>query len=461
VKVPFLIIGSGLSGLAAAIRYARFFPDVLLVEQHTRVGGLNSFFFRNGALIETGLHAITNYADPTNKKAPLNQLLRQLKLHRSDIPTHEQIQSEIRFTNTESLLFSNNFELFRNQVLVKFPHAATAFDTLVAAIDAYDPFPVRPFISARLFLSEYLEDPLLIDMIVCPLMYYGSCIENDMDLGQFVIMFRAIFQEGMFRPQGTIKDLLDLLVNHYKEFGGTIRLASRVARILHKEKEISAVELESGEIIHCDRILSTIGYPETLKLLGQEPPAASAVRLGFIESIFHLPVSIRNTLPLDRTIIFYNQGAQFHYRRPRELVDFSSGVICFPSNFQGLSPAGYFEVRSTHLADYSGWKSLQRDSAGYLAKKRESSRRSIETIEKITGNFSENIVYENTFTPLTVEHFTSKTEGAIYGHPQKFKDGRIGFANLFLAGTDQGYLGIVGSMLSGVSMVNQHILPSR
>ena len=76
------------------------------------------------------------------------------------------------------------------------------------------------------------------------------------------------------------------------------------------------------------------------------------------------------------------------------------------------------------------------------------------------GNFKGNIVYENTFTPLTIERYTGKIQGAIYGSPEKIKDGNLGFANLFLAGTDQGFLGIVGSMLSGVSIVNQHILPN-
>ena len=31
---------------------------------------------------------------------------------------------------------------------------------------------------------------------------------------------------------------------------------------------------------------------------------------------------------------------------------------------------------------------------------------------------------------------------------------------LFLCGTDQGYLGIVGAMLSGISMANKHALVS-
>jgi phytoene dehydrogenase-like protein len=80
-------------------------------------------------------------------------------------------------------------------------------------------------------------------------------------------------------------------------------------------------------------------------------------------------------------------------------------------------------------------------------------------LENIIGSFSANIVYKDTFTPVTIERYTSKIGGAIYGSPIKIKDGNIGFSNLFLAGTDQGFLGIVGSMLSGVSIVNQHILP--
>jgi all-trans-retinol 13,14-reductase len=46
----------------------------------------------------------------------------------------------------------------------------------------------------------------------------------------------------------------------------------------------------------------------------------------------------------------------------------------------------------------------------------------------------------------------------VYGSPIKQKDGRTPYANLFIAGTDQGYLGIVGAMLSGVTIVNQHLL---
>ncbi|MCK5069328.1 MAG: NAD(P)/FAD-dependent oxidoreductase, partial [Desulfocapsa sp.] len=114
---------------------------------------------------------------------------------------------------------------------------------------------------------------------------------------------------------------------------------------------------------------------------------------------------------------------------------------------------------TTHLANYEQWKQLGYEQSAYKSAKEDTALSSLSAAEKILGNFSQNIVYRDTFTPLTIKRFTAKKKGAIYGNPVKIKDGDIGYDNLYLAGTDQGFLGIVGSMLSGVSIINQHILP--
>jgi len=62
------------------------------------------------------------------------------------------------------------------------------------------------------------------------------------------------------------------------------------------------------------------------------------------------------------------------------------------------------------------------------------------------------------FTPRTITKFTGHLGGAIYGAPVKNRQGRTTLANVYLCGTDQGFLGIVGAMLSGISMANYHIL---
>ncbi len=447
--------------MAAAIRVARFNPHVLLLEKHSRLGGLNSYFYRNKRLYETGLHAITNFAGQKDKKAPLNRLLRQLKLQRKDFTFCEQYQSEVIFRGCTSLKFSNDPLLFQSEISSKFPQAGDKLPILLDFINDFDPFTPAPFRSAKKFLQEILKDPLLTDMILCPLMFYGSSHEDDMDLSQFAIMFRAIYLEGMFRPQGTIKDFLDLLIAHFLELGGQIKTSCEVKKIIHHKGTAVGVQLIDGEEIECDYLLSTIGRDETMILLGQSPDARmrGLERLGFVENIYQIPDQASAHLTKDKTIIFFNETDHFSYRNPDDFVDFSSGVICFPGNFHGLKTQDLMEIRSTHLASYSKWKELSKDPARYNNQKRHTLYGSCQHLENIVGSFASNIVYENSFTPVTIERYTSKIGGAIYGNPTKTKDGNIGFKNLFLAGTDQGFLGIIGSMLSGISIVNQHILP--
>jgi phytoene dehydrogenase-like protein len=130
-EYPLVIIGGGLSGLAAGIRFARFGQKVLILEKHTKPGGLNSYYYRKGRLFETGLHAITNYAPPESKHAPLNRLLRQLKIPRKQFITRQQLSSEILFQGRKTLRFTNDFSSFQDDVLQNFPLEADRFKKLV------------------------------------------------------------------------------------------------------------------------------------------------------------------------------------------------------------------------------------------------------------------------------------------------------------------------------------------
>src|SRR5262245_44869099 len=75
-----LIIGAGMSGLAAGIRLAQFDRKVAILERHYLWGGLNSFYKRAGRRFDTGLHALTNFVPPKTSGAPLTRILRQLRI---------------------------------------------------------------------------------------------------------------------------------------------------------------------------------------------------------------------------------------------------------------------------------------------------------------------------------------------------------------------------------------------
>ena len=72
--------------------------------------------------------------------------------------------------------------------------------------------------------------------------------------------------------------------------------------------------------------------------------------------------------------------------------------------------------------------------------------------------FRERLIFSDMFTPRTIHRYTGHLNGGVYGAPQKIRDGRTHLENLFLCGTDQGFLGIIGAMLSGITMANLHVL---
>lgn len=455
-----IIIGGGLSGLAAGIRLARFGYKVVILEKHSIPGGLNSYYYRQGRLLETGLHAMTNFAPPALKAAPLNRLFRQLKLSRKKFVTHQQLRSTIYFSDKLSLSFSNDLDLLFDEVDRVFPESTERFKNLIDLIKTHDPFVSRPWTSAKEKLQEILDNERLMNMLLWPLMMYGNCNEHDMDFDQFVIMFHAVFLEGFFRPAGTIKDFLDLLLDHYRALGGEIRFRAPVARFATSNDMVSSVILESGEELEAKQVISTAGYPATLQFMAPSDDSVSNAdeyigRMSFVEIINVLPATCRAKLRCDETIIFYNLDEPFDYRRPDEAVNVNCGVICFPENFHDLPLGDEFQLRVTHPANYEVWNSFKPDE--YRQQKTLWAARSAERVREIIGNYQENILYQDVFTPLTIEKFTGKANGAIYGSPIKLRDGVTPLTNLFVAGTDQGYLGIVGAMLSGVTMVNKHI----
>ena len=451
-----IIIGGGLSGLAAGIRAARFGLKTLILEKHALPGGLNSYYLRQGRLIETGLHAMTNFAAPGDKQAPLNLLFRQLRLSRRAFAVREQLGSEIRFPG-RTLRFTNDPTVLTAEVDRQFPTCADRFVRLRQAIAACDPFRPAAWRSARQFVADILGEPQLEEMLLLPLMVYGNPEEEDMDLRQFVIMFRAVFEEGFFRPAGTIRDFLDQLVRQYQGFGGELRLRCPVAEILVRNGRAAGVRLGDGTELTAEDVLSTAGIPETIRLSGwPEEPAGYTGRMSFMETVSVVPRQQADATIGSRTIVFYSLAPTFHYRRPDTLLDTSWGVICCPENFADGTPAPAAQLRVTNTASHPRWQTLA--PVDYAAAKVRWTEAAVRASEEIIGQYHQSVVYQDSFTPVTIERFTRKAGGAVYGSPVKLRDGRTPVAHLFVAGTDQGYLGIVGAMLSGVTVVNSHLL---
>jgi phytoene dehydrogenase-like protein len=475
------IIGAGMAGLAAGIRLAHFGKRVCIFERHNVVGGLNSFYSIAGRKYDVGLHAMTNWVPPGTKGTPLGKLLRQLRIDRDEFALHPQKRSRIAFGagGETSLTFTNDFVVLESEVAQKFPAQIDGFRALVAVVRAYDDVSLdaQPE-SARAIVRRHISDTLLEDMLFCPVMYYGSATEHDMEFGQFVIMFKALFLEGFARPLDGVRVILRVLLEKYRQAGGERRMKCGVRRIVSESGRAERLLLDDGTEVTATHIISTVGAAETERLCeakSQIPNIKSQTdgghpvgRLSYCETITVLDRPPSSLGWGDDTIIFFNDSPRFAYEQSSGPVDPRSGVICLPNNFafpegQDL-PEGL--LRCTCLANYDYWTSLP-DEAAYQAEKRrwyaDIQTSALRFLPPLTAadTLTRATVATDMFTPRTITKFTGHFGGAIYGSPVKIRDGRTPLANVYLAGTDQGFLGIIGAMLSGISMANFHVLAAK
>lgn len=460
-----IVIGAGMSGLAAGIRLAMFDKKVIILEKHSIPGGLNSYYqrrnFDKGGVrqFDVGLHALTNFIKKGEKGKPFSKLLKQLRLSYDDFKLHPQTHSKISFPGIE-LKFTNDFEVLLNEVFEKFPREKDNFLKLTEKVRSFNELDLSlGYSSSREVLKHFIQDDLLIEMILCPLLIYGSAWEDDMDFAQFVIMFKSLYFEGFSRPEGGVRTIISLLMRKFEEVGGEIRFRAAVSEVIIKDGSAQGVRVGGEEYI-APVILSSIGYPETVKITPtlSEKVSPRVGAMTFLESIFvfdkKIPQGINSS-----TITFYNNASTYAYRPAPDYFDPTSAVVCFPDNYESHNQAGEGTVRVTFMSNYSQWRELER--ADYDAKKELVGKSALSIVQRLCPQFDGKLLFKDIFSPMTIERYTWHLNGTVYGSIDKSRDGRTPVEGLFIIGTDQGFLGIVGSILSGISMANLHGLMSE
>jgi phytoene dehydrogenase-like protein len=260
-----------------------------------------------------------------------------------------------------------------------------------------------------------------------------------------------------------MKPVIEKLLTRYRDNGGEIRFGARVKKIVVGAESVKNIILDTGETIGAAQFFSSAGLVETAALGAETLPAVSqdadAGKLSFAELVLYLrdlpPGAINGA---GAAITFFSNAAPFRFAEARDFIDADSGVICCPQNF--AAPRGETDeiiLRVTTRANYDLWQSAKNAGAeNYAAAKKIAAEKMITLAEKFYPHLRDKIVFQDLFTPLTVQRYTGKTRGAIYGSPRKIRDGKTGAENLFLLGTDQGFLGIVGALLSGITIANAY-----
>lgn len=469
-----LIIGAGPSGLAAAARLSHFGVKVCLLEAHSRLGGLNSWHHVLGKEISSGLHALTNY-NGGGMAGPLGKLCKQLRIKPQSLNLKPQRRSSIRFPDVE-LAFSNDTELIRQQIAEKFPQQIDAFDRFRTRIRNTDEGEITSSqTSAQDIMSEYIADPRLRDMLFCPVMFYGNPggvgdgqdktrQAADMEWLLFCIVWKCIFESGFAHPAEGMRPLWELLAGRITQNGGEIRLGCRVTKLDRIGHTVTGATLADGTEVTADLFFSSAGGEETRRLLAPESER-TPLPIGEISIVEGIRILDSNAAALGLTdaTVFYSLVDKFDYKRPEGLTCPTNGVVCAPGNYEGCNDN---ILKVSLLASYPDWHALTQEE--YEREKQNTGNAMTGMLEKLgldlageksrMGRFD---FFDDLFTPLTLERYALHREGALYGSTVKSRSGKTECSNLFLMGTDQGFHGIVGAMLSGVAMGNLHCLAKR
>ena len=456
-KYDALIIGAGMSGLACGIRLAMFDKKVAILESHTIGGGLNSYYQRREKQskdiikFDVGLHALTNFVKKGTKRAPLTKMLKQLRIPYDELKLKEQSHSLIDFPNAQ-LKFTNDFEVLKSDVYEKFPEEMDGFNKLIESIKNYNELDLtqNDYTSSRDVLKNFIKNELLIEMLLCPLLIYGSAWEHDMDYGQFVVMFKSLYFEGFSRPEGGVRTIINLLIEKFKSLGGELLFRHEVEEIIIENNKVKGIKTKKKGDFFSSKIFSSAGLPETMNLIPEDNSKYQVGKMTFMESIMMLD---RKIDPKDfaATIMFTNDSSRYHYEGAKDYFDTRSAVICVPDNYADNNDK-YGCVRVTYMANYEKFKQL--DKSEYNEKKDEAFESAYNLVKSKFNDFNYNVVLKDVFTPTTIKYYTKHLRGTVYGSPDKVKNGKTDYEGLYIIGTDQGFLGIVGSILSGISIGN-------
>ncbi|MBR6373569.1 MAG: hypothetical protein IKS20_10335, partial [Victivallales bacterium] len=154
-----------------------------------------------------------------------------------------------------------------------------------------------------------------------------------------------------------------------------------------------------------------------------------------------------------QTVIFRSSQDKLFFGIPNEDMDCRSHIICFPGNFENCSSLKEASsLRITVPASAERW--FNKDALEYANAK----QAALSQLENLaTGIFPAlkgHFIGNELFTPCTIKRFTGHINGAVYGSPDKIRSGNTLMKNLHICGTDQGLLGIVGSLTSGIITAN-------
>ncbi|MCF6249017.1 MAG: NAD(P)/FAD-dependent oxidoreductase [Desulfobacula sp.] len=477
-----IIIGSGISGMAAGIMLAKEGEQVLVLEQHSVTGGLTQTYSRKGMIFPTGVHRLGSL----QPGQPLWYYFKYLGLlDRLDLVGLSNDCFERFFFPSDDYKVPVGQEQYQHKLHEYFPdhkkNIARYFKdlkTVISNISMYDP-SVTPLKNRSLqytgSLKKYLESigisGRLKSLLIANSPLYGLSSDECPLLTHFLVS--DSYLNSAFRINETNTPFSKALVDCLESHGGNVRVNARVKQLVIKDKTATGVMLDNNEIIQSKKIVFS-GHPSLiLDICPPElfrPVFRKRLNQANTPGLFGLALKWKkNRCPFreNDAYIYDSWDVDDQYKRHEIMKDDSLGMV-YLSALPNKNPSGITNknIAVTALTGISGTETdvlqtLYKESKDdkYKRVKNKIAEKILNHIKQACPDVHANVEIADIYSSATFARYTLTKNGSAYGikkTAQHFLGGMFSPAtkvkNLFLTGQSIGFSGIHGSIVSSVNL---------
>ena len=506
-----IVIGSGIgalttAGLLAGVAGAR----VLVLEKHSTPGGLTHSFRRMGASWDVGLHYVGDMRQGSRPRQLFDYLTG------SALTWNRMPSGYDRFIlpgHGLTVTIPSSFKEYQHLLISLFPHEKRAIRRYCRDVKrAYSWMSLRymadmvpPQASPAIHLAlrlrtacalerteHYMErrfrDPALRALLTTHWGDYG--VEPTRSAFVAHAMIVGHYMNGAWFPSGGSAQIARMIEKGITSAGGCIRLGQDVEEILVEDEAAVGVRVTdhsgAAPLTYEERapiIISGIGARETYQHLlpttGPTGGLTARVREQ-VAGLGHGGSAVTVYLTLDHypegvtganVWINTDTGRADPARMTADLLDGHprSAFISFPAIKSGEAHATAEIISFVTPEAFERWAGTQPKQRGrdYEALTSSMARALIDLAESAVPGLKDAVRYVEVGTPLTVEHYTSHTDGCFYGlplTPERFHadlgSPSTPITNLILTGQDAGMPGIVGAAMAGLSAACKALGPA-
>jgi len=501
-----IIIGSGMGCMTCAALMAKLFKKkVLVLEQHFVAGGFTHEFARqNKYQWDVGLHYVGQMENDTLPRQIFDLITdNQLQWHKMSAHFEKFVYPDFSF------LVSAQLDKYIADLIAQFPKEAAAIKTYFRDVNkvakwswrhhlaSVFPLPLRlpvqlmNFVNknkalqtTEQYLSQHFQDDKLKALLASQWGDYGLPPSQS----AFVIHAAIVhhYFKGAYYPVGGAQQIAKNISAVVEKAGGQFLTRHAVTEIIVNNNQAIGVKVkaktgatEQQEEYFAPAIVSGVGAVNTfLRLLPQSS------RLPFIEEIKAFP---KGNTALSLYIAFKESPEKLGFKGENHwlfesydhnqavkgdtlLDNINSCFLSFPSLKDPEATVHTAEI--IKICDCYGFfekwqaQAWKNRAPEYYDLKEKITDNLLNLVEKHYPGFKALVEYTELSTPLTLEHFTHRLHGAMYGVPeiparyqQKWLTAKTPIKNLYLTGSDVWSLGIAGAMMGGV--VTASVLAGR